>query len=599
MNNDTFADVIVGAPTHDNGATNTLEGAAYVYHGGSGGVATTAATTLASTESNAYFGTSVAGAGDVNGDSYADVIVGAPFHANGILTNAGAAYVFHGSAGVTMTANAPLEGDQAGAYFGWSVAGAGDVNGDSYADVIVGAPYHSNGTLTNAGAAFVYYGSDSAGVDTTVDAQLLKDQAGAFFGDSVAGAGDVNNDGFADVIVGAQGFDHGQTDEGAAFVYLGSTTYYTVTASAGANGSLDTAVQASPYTVVPGDTISFEFVADPGYRIASVAGCGISYTNNLAAITTYTAATDPATADCTVTATFSNTHTVAATAGANGSLDTAYRTSPQTVVYGDTTSFKFNAAAGYHVAGVSGCGIDYNNSLFTVTTYIATTSTVTGDCSVEATFSNANNSPTLGSVTPDVRTSAPNVAQSLSAVYSDADGYADLARADLLINTTASATNGIYATYNRSTGKITLFNNAGTGSDRQLHPRGGGHAVQHPGVDQLRHHDCGRRWKRPDYHLEHHADQRLRLLRQEEHLPLYAGQRRCLDRLGGQGGLDDLLEHRTDSRDADPVGSDQRSGGATDHHRDLQGRQRLRGPEPGGPADQRDRQRRERHLRLL
>jgi hypothetical protein len=77
----------------------------------------------------------------VNGDGYADVIVGAPYYDNG-ETDEGRAYVYHGSSsGLSATANWTAESNQASAYFGYSVSTAGDVNGDGYADVIVGAFY--------------------------------------------------------------------------------------------------------------------------------------------------------------------------------------------------------------------------------------------------------------------------------------------------------------------------------------------------------------------------------------------------------------------------------------------------------------------------
>jgi len=106
---------------------------------------------------------------------------------------------------------------------GWSVAGAGDVNGDGYADVIVGAHEYDAGDLIE-GAAFVFLGSASGianGDPTTAWARLESDQVGALLGWSVAGAGDVNGDNLADVIVGALLFDAGERDGGAAFVFLG------------------------------------------------------------------------------------------------------------------------------------------------------------------------------------------------------------------------------------------------------------------------------------------------------------------------------------------------------------------------------------------
>jgi hypothetical protein len=108
--------------------------------------------------------------------------------------------------------------------FGGSVAGAGDVNGDGYADVIVGAEEYNSPTI-NEGAAFVFLGSAAGILDgnpATAATRLESDQLAARLGGRVAGAGDVNGDGYADVIVGAEVYDDFHSDEGAAFVFLGS-----------------------------------------------------------------------------------------------------------------------------------------------------------------------------------------------------------------------------------------------------------------------------------------------------------------------------------------------------------------------------------------
>jgi hypothetical protein len=218
VNGDGFSDVIVGARLFDNPEPN--EGAAFVYHGSASGLSTTPNWTAESNQAGAQFGSSVASAGDVNGDGFSDVIVGAYFFDNG-QTDEGAAFVYHGSAsGLSTTPNWTAESNQANAWFGVSVASAGDVNGDGYSDVIVGAPLFTNGQF-NEGAAFVYHGSAS-GLSTTPNWTAESNQANAFFGISVASAGDVNGDGYSDVIVGAFGFSNGQTFEGAAFVYYGN-----------------------------------------------------------------------------------------------------------------------------------------------------------------------------------------------------------------------------------------------------------------------------------------------------------------------------------------------------------------------------------------
>ncbi len=218
VNGDGYADVIVGAYQYDNGEVN--EGRAYVYLGSASGLSTTAGWTAESDQATAYFGDSVSTAGDVNGDGYAEVIVGAFFYTNG-QTNEGRAYVYHGSAsGLSTTANWTAESNQGSALFGYSVSTAGDVNGDGYADVIVGAEMYDNGQ-TDEGRAYVYYGSVS-GLSTTANWTTESDQASALFGFSVSTAGDVNADGYADVIVGADQYDNGQANEGRAFVYYGN-----------------------------------------------------------------------------------------------------------------------------------------------------------------------------------------------------------------------------------------------------------------------------------------------------------------------------------------------------------------------------------------
>src|SRR5262249_6634619 len=156
----------------------------------------------------AQFGYSVGTAGDVNGDKASDVIVGAPQY----LGN-GAAFVYHGSeTGLSLTPDWTVLSDQGGTQFGHSVGAAGDVDGDQFADVIVGAPTYDNGQ-TDEGAAFAYYGS-AAGLSLTPDWRAESNQDFASFGFAVSGAGSVNGDKYADVLVGVPSFDAPQVDAG-------------------------------------------------------------------------------------------------------------------------------------------------------------------------------------------------------------------------------------------------------------------------------------------------------------------------------------------------------------------------------------------------
>jgi hypothetical protein len=143
-----------------------------------------------------------------------------------VLADVGAIYPVIIDPLLTATADAQLESNQAGAHLGGSVSGAGDVNGDGYDDVIIGALFYDAGQ-TQEGAAFVFLGSASGIADgnpTTAATQLESDQAGAHLGASVSGAGDINGDGYDDVIVAAPSYDVGSSLIGAAFVFLGSAS---------------------------------------------------------------------------------------------------------------------------------------------------------------------------------------------------------------------------------------------------------------------------------------------------------------------------------------------------------------------------------------
>ncbi len=237
VNGDGFADVIIGAPKYESSTSSpdhTNEGWAYVYHGSAGGLSTTDNWQIESNKQFANLGVSVGPAGDVNGDGYADVIVGANGYDNG-ESGEGRAFVYHGSAsGLSSTANWTAESNQENAYFGYSAGTAGDVNGDGFADVIVGSYGYDSGQ-NNEGIVFLWHGSAGGlganGTPANADWTAESNQANATFGKSVGTAGDVNGDGYADIIVGADGYSNGQDDEGRAYVYYGSAKGLSSTAN--------------------------------------------------------------------------------------------------------------------------------------------------------------------------------------------------------------------------------------------------------------------------------------------------------------------------------------------------------------------------------
>ncbi len=156
--------------------------------------------------------------GDLNGDGYSDVVVSAPLIDNG-GRDRGSVFVYYGTStgiGISRRLDEPGDGDEA--TFGVSVAIAGDVDGDGFADLLVGAA----GAREARGAVHVFYGS-ATGVSPQRTTRLA-DRAGVtadWFGAAVASAGDVDADGFADILVGASGTDRAATDVGVAHVYRG------------------------------------------------------------------------------------------------------------------------------------------------------------------------------------------------------------------------------------------------------------------------------------------------------------------------------------------------------------------------------------------
>jgi hypothetical protein len=222
VNGDGYSDVVIGTPQWNAPGPVASAGKISVFHGSASGLpASPTYERLAPTPTvGAKFGFSVGTAGNVNGDAYDDVIVGAPFHTSGGLTGRGAAYVFHGSAtGLAVSPALTVLGPEAGANFGKAVSTAGDVDADGYADVLVGAPGASMFGSTGGTVSF-FRGSGTglpAVADTVIGGQHDREETGA----AVANAGDVNGDGYADVLIGHPGFGNGTYNQGGYELYLG------------------------------------------------------------------------------------------------------------------------------------------------------------------------------------------------------------------------------------------------------------------------------------------------------------------------------------------------------------------------------------------
>ncbi|HGY90471.1 MAG TPA: VCBS repeat-containing protein [Planctomycetes bacterium] len=206
VDGDGVTDIIAGAETSSvNGAG---AGAAVVYSGATGAILHT----LAGQTPVGLFGHSVAGLGDLDGDGLGDFAVGAPLSNSGGGLESGTTLVYSGATGTpifTFSGSTPL------AHHGWSISNAGDVNGDGVSDLVVGIPHVANNGANSDGQVRVYSGA-TGGI-----LYIFDDSAPpSLEGFSVSGAGDVNGDGFSDIIVGTPPPVNGM---GIVRVYSGAT----------------------------------------------------------------------------------------------------------------------------------------------------------------------------------------------------------------------------------------------------------------------------------------------------------------------------------------------------------------------------------------
>ena len=249
VNGDGIDDIIIGAHFADQGP-GFGAGKSYVVFGTQSGfppefevssLSSSSGIVLNGVDRTDGFGVSVGGAGDINGDGLNDLIIGAAYAATGFQQGHGESYVVFGSStppasihlvnldgtnGFAMTGKNPF--DHAGA----SVSIAGDINGDGIDDLAVGAADADPMGLDKAGEVYVVFGTalgfpalfDLRSLDGANGFVLIGSEAGEQVGQSVSRAGDVNDDGIEDIIVGASGASpDGRAGAGRAYVVFGSS----------------------------------------------------------------------------------------------------------------------------------------------------------------------------------------------------------------------------------------------------------------------------------------------------------------------------------------------------------------------------------------
>ncbi|MCC3860058.1 hypothetical protein [Pseudemcibacter aquimaris] len=253
VNGDGFDDIIISAPSADPNGDGS--GSSYVVFGQTNWTANSGVFDLSSIDGSNGFrldgaavgdasGYSVSNAGDVNGDGYDDVIVSA-YSADPNGNSSGSTYVVFGDddwtagsgvvdlSSINGTNGFRLDGEAADDESGYSVSSAGDFNGDGFDDMVVGARYTDNNGNAS-GSTYVVFGAadwtagsgifDLSTLDGTTGFRLDGEAAGDESGYSVSNLGDINDDGFDDIIVGAYAADPNGDDSGSSYVLFGTDT---------------------------------------------------------------------------------------------------------------------------------------------------------------------------------------------------------------------------------------------------------------------------------------------------------------------------------------------------------------------------------------
>ncbi len=206
VNGDGYADLLVNVP-----GDSTHPGASYLYLGSSTGLSSTPSVTWTG-NTEGFFWSAVSWAGDLNGDGFGDILV------SQALSN-GRIEVYLGSPrGISETPSMVLGQRDPASTFGLTLSSAGDVNGDGYADILIGA------TVQSMQLVYIYLGGPTGVSASPAFTLSIVGPAYALFSMDTATAGDVNGDGYGDLIVGVVSDNNLQGD---AFIYLGSPAFST------------------------------------------------------------------------------------------------------------------------------------------------------------------------------------------------------------------------------------------------------------------------------------------------------------------------------------------------------------------------------------